>query len=99
VKQDARTPILPDVIVTQFVNCPAVQRESVFLDFFKYEHLFNTLATAKNVHFEINLTDPRPIKQAVRRVSAAQREVITTQVEEMLKLGVIRKSASSWSTR
>jgi transposase InsO family protein len=98
VKQDARTPILPDVIVTQFVNCPAAQRESVFQDFLKYEHLFNTLGTAKNVQFEINLTDPRPIKQAVRRVSAAQREVITTQVEEMLKLGVIRKSASPWST-
>jgi hypothetical protein len=60
--------------------------------------MLNSLGTAKGTQFEINLSDPRPVKQPVRRVTAAQRENITEQVNEMLKLAVIRKCNSPWAT-
>jgi hypothetical protein len=75
-----------------------VHREAIFQQFLRFEHLFNNLGTAKGIQFEVNLSDPRPVKQPVRRVTAAQREIITEQVNEMLRLGVIRKSNSPWST-
>jgi hypothetical protein len=96
--EDALKPVLPDVVVAQFARCPEMHREAIFQQFLRYEHLFNNLGTAKGIQFEINLSDPRPVKQPVRRVTAAQREIITEQVNEMLRLGVIRKSNSPWST-
>jgi hypothetical protein len=96
--EDAMKPVLPDVVVAQFARCPEVHREAVFQRFLRYEDLFNSLETAEGIQFEINLSDPRPVKQPVRRVTAAQREIITEQVNGMLRLGVICKSNSPWST-
>jgi hypothetical protein len=73
-------PVLPDVQFVQFDRCPEVHREAMFQRFLEYEHRFDSLGTAKGIQFEINLSDPRPVKQPVRRVTAAQREIIIEQV-------------------
>uniref|UniRef100_A0A8D8UHV7 Uncharacterized protein n=1 Tax=Cacopsylla melanoneura TaxID=428564 RepID=A0A8D8UHV7_9HEMI len=47
--------------------------------------------------YEIKLTDYTPIKQGPYPVNPRLQEIITKEVDEMLKDGVIRPSSSDWS--
>lgn len=49
------------------------------------------------VEHSIELTNDKPIHLPPYRVSHAEKEIIRDQVDEMLELGVIRPSTSSWS--
>ena len=50
------------------------------------------------VQHRVDTGDSPPIKQSVRRVPFVLRDKIATMVEEMEDLGVIRHSASAWSS-
>ena len=47
---------------------------------------------------EIELTNYRPIKQRAYRVPNSQQSIIETEVAKMLRMGVIRRTTSDWSS-
>ena len=68
----------------------------------RYRHLFavsmNELSKAKGIEHKFELTDYKPINKAPYRTSAKEKEIIKTQVNEMLDQGVIRPSISDYAS-
>ena len=50
------------------------------------------------VQHQINTGDHPPIKQRVRRYPAARREEERKLVQDMLVIGIIQESSSTWSS-
>lgn len=66
----------------------------------RYQDLFQDtpLKSTTDAEHEIDTGDHQPIKSAPYRVSQLERESINTQVEEMLKAGIVKPSSSPWSS-
>ena len=68
----------------------------------KYEHLFALtdleLGKTSLVKHQINLSDAQPFKERYRKIPPHQYEEVKKHLEEMLKVGVIRKSISPWAS-
>lgn len=58
----------------------------------------NELGHTDLVQHQVDTGDSPPIKQPVRRVSFFYQDKIACMVDEMERLGVIRKSTSAWSS-
>ena len=61
---------------------------------------------AKNMKIDVKVstmhhieTRGEPFKEAPQRLGAAQREILTKEVQNMINVGVIRKSSSPWASR
>jgi hypothetical protein len=91
---------LPDIISSQIIKLPPEFQEAGTELLNEFADLFRSEPLGSSIHFEhaLELTDETPIKQAPRRVSAAQYKCIEEEIERMLKLGVIRPSKSGWSS-
>lgn len=68
----------------------------------KYRHLFadsiSQLKIATNIKHIINTGYSQPIRSVPYRVSPAEKAIIKTQIEEMLKYDIIEPSFSPWSS-
>ena len=68
----------------------------------RYEHLFalNDLELGRTslVKHKINLSDTQPFKERYRKIPPHQYEEVKQHLEEMLKVGAIRKSVSPWAS-
>ena len=57
-----------------------------------------SLGRTSTIRHKINTGAAKPIKQAPRRLPQAKREIIETEIDKMLKQGIIEPSTSSWSS-
>ena len=68
----------------------------------EYQHLFTLtyleLGKISLVKHKIKLEDPQPFKERYCRIPPHQYEEVKKHIEEMLKIGVIRKSESPWAS-
>ena len=68
----------------------------------EFHHLFALndlkLGCTSEVKHTIKLTDPVPFKQRYRRIPPHQFQEVKNHLEEMLKVGAIRKSVSPWAS-
>ena len=68
----------------------------------EYQHLFtlNDLELGKMsmVEHEIKLSNPVPFKDRYRRIPPHEFDEVHSHLQDMLKLGVIRKSVSPWAS-
>ena len=68
----------------------------------RYKHLFavnaSQLTKAKGIEHKFELTDYKPINKSPYRTSAKEKEIIKTQVNEMLEQQVIRPSKSDYAS-
>ena len=64
----------------------------------EYQHLFALndleLGSTSQIKHEIKLSDPKPFKDRYRRIPPQQFEEIRAHLQDMLKVGAIRKSTS-----
>ncbi|UYV74416.1 hypothetical protein LAZ67_11003491, partial [Cordylochernes scorpioides] len=54
--------------------------------------------TTSNVKHKIDTSDSRPIKQRPYRVSPVERRAIQSEVDKMIKMGIVQPSESPWSS-
>ena len=70
--------------------------------FIKYQNTFSKtdidLGRAANVKHHIILTDPIPFKERYRRISPQLYDEVRNHLQEMLRLGAIRRSCSPWAS-
>ena len=70
--------------------------------FIKYQNTFSKtdmdLARAANVKHHIILTDPIPFKERYRRIPPQLYDEVRNHLQEMLRLGAIRRSCSPWTS-
>ena len=70
--------------------------------FIKYQDTFSRndmdLGRATSVKHHIVLTDPIPFKERYRRIPPQLYEEVKAHLQEMLKLGAIRRSCSPWAS-
>ena len=70
--------------------------------FIKYQNTFSKtdmdLGRAANVKYHIILTDPIPFKERYRRIPPQLYDEFRNHLQEMLKLGAIRRSCSPWAS-
>ena len=59
---------------------------------------WKTLNRAILIQHRVDTGDSPPLKQSVRRVPFVHRARIAKMVEDMEKLGVVRRSTSAWSS-
>ena len=83
-------------------HLPPEERQILEPVLLKYAHVFHDEATndfkATNVtEHEILVGDARPIRRPAYRTPYALRGEMKTQIEDMLRKGVIRESSSPWS--
>ncbi|UYV72118.1 hypothetical protein LAZ67_9001871, partial [Cordylochernes scorpioides] len=68
----------------------------------KYSEVFDferkSFSTTSNVKHKIDTSDSRPIKQRPYRVSPVERRAIQTEVDKMIKMGIVQPSESPWSS-
>ena len=68
----------------------------------EYQHLFalnlKELGRTSLVQHEIKLSDDTPFKERYRRIPPHQYEEIWKHLKEMLAVGAIQKSTSSWAS-
>ena len=50
------------------------------------------------VKHKIKLSDSQPFKERYRRIPLHQHDEVKKHIEEMLKIGAIRKSVSLWAS-
>jgi transposase InsO family protein len=75
------------------------QQRTLLPLFERYPSLFGgALGIMKGVYHDIDVGDHPPIRQNFYRVSPAQQELLRHEVDEMLSLGVIQPSQSSWGS-
>jgi hypothetical protein len=81
-------------------KAPPQHKPTILQQLGRFQHLFRKtpLGHGKRFPHVIELSDPRPLKQSPRRVSAAKREIQRKEIEEMLREGVIRPSKSAWAS-
>ena len=69
---------------------------------YEYEDIFvgpdGVLGRTDIIKHDIDTTSSRPIKHAPRRMSPHQQEIISQEVDKMLKSGVITESDSPWAS-
>ena len=56
------------------------------------------LGRAANVKHHIILTDPIPFKERYRRIPPQLYDEVRNHLQEILKLGAIRRSCSPWAS-
>ena len=56
------------------------------------------LGRATSVKHHIVLTDPIPFKERYRRIPPQLYDEVKAHLQDMLRLGAIRKSCSSWAS-
>lgn len=70
--------------------------------FTRYQHIFSKddmdLGRSNQVKHNIILTDPIPFKERYRRIPPHLYDEVREHLEEMLRLGAIRKSCSPWAS-
>ncbi|UYV71491.1 K02A2.6-like [Cordylochernes scorpioides] len=68
----------------------------------KYSEVFDferkSFSTTSNVKHKIDTSDSRPIKQRPYRVSPVEKRAIQTEVDKMIKMGIVQPSESPWSS-
>ena len=68
----------------------------------EYQHLFtlNDLELGKKsmVKHEIKLSDPVPFKDRYRRIPPHEFDEVCSHLQDMFKVGLIRKSVSPWAS-
>ena len=67
---------------------------------------YSQVFLAKNMKIDVKVstmhhieTRGEPFKEAPQRLGAKQREILTKEVQNMINVGVIRKSSSPWASR
>ena len=69
----------------------------------EYQHLFALddleLGSTSQIKHEIKLSDPKPFKDRYRRIPPQQFGEVRVHLQDMLKVGAIRKSTSPWASR
>ena len=68
------------------------------------EHSNVFLAKDMKIEVKVSITHKietagEPFKEAPQRLGAAQREILTKEVRNMINIGVIKKSSSPWASR
>ena len=67
----------------------------------EYQHLFVLddleLGSTSQIRHEIKLSDPKPFKDRYRQIPPQQFEEVQAHLQDMLKVGAIRKSTSPWA--
>ena len=80
---------------------PELQKKAKEL-FVKWEHVIARddldLGHAATFKHDIVLTDPTPVKSRYRRIPPQNYEEVKNHLQEMLDMGVIQKSFSSWAS-
>ena len=70
--------------------------------FIKYQNTFSKtdmdLGRAANVKHHIILTDPIPFKERYRRIPPQLYDEVRNHLQEMLRLGAMRRSCSPWAS-
>ena len=68
----------------------------------EYQHLFVLddleLGSTSRIKHEIKLSDPKPFKDHYRQIPPQQFEEVRAHLQDMLKVGAIRKSTSPWAS-
>ena len=68
----------------------------------EYQHLFALddlkLGSTSQIKHEIKLSDPKPFKDCYQRILPQQFEEVQAHLQDMLKVGAIRKSTSPWAS-
>ena len=68
----------------------------------EYQHLFALddleLGSTSQIKHKIKLSDPKPFKDHYRRIPPQQFGEIQAHLQDMLKVGAIRKSTSPWAS-
>ena len=68
----------------------------------KFQHLFALsdleLGCTSLVKHRINMNNPVPFKERYRRIPPQEFDEVSNHLQEMLKVGVIRKSVSPWAS-
>ena len=68
----------------------------------EYQHLFSLtnleLGKTSLVKHKIKLEDPEPFKDRYCKIPPYQYDEVKKHIEEMLKIGAIRKSVSPWAS-
>ena len=81
---------------------PADDQEKAVELLKEFHHLFALndlkLGCTSEVKHTIKLTDPVPFKQRYHRIPPHQFQEVKNHLEEMLKVGAIRKSVSPWAS-
>lgn len=80
----------------------AEERKSVLDMCLKYKDIFHlpndTLSCTDSIEHEINVSDPSPIYNKSYRYPEVHKREVNTQIEKMLKQGIIRPSISPYSS-
>lgn len=91
--------ILQNQIETKTIN--TIEKENDIVE--KFKDIFKTEISDLNLcsggTHTIHLTNKQPIKQKNTRIPINYEKEITKEIENNLKLGIIRESKSSWSSR
>ena len=76
------------------------QRKQIIDLVCNYQDVFadeqESLGHTSTIRHKIDTGAAKPIKQAPRRLPQARREIIETEIDRMLKQGIIEPSTSSW---